>query len=235
MLILLQQSQSDQKEKIMKQIVDRIIGNLNETISKIRVFAAQLKKRKPQGWENEKEEEEVLGYPNIDGSQFDGFFFLFFPSCRFIFLPPHFPPFHYSPPLSARDVCRGAANLIQQPELDSALLHAICWAPFVVYTTNSMNSGMFAWRWLLAARPEYVMSVMIELRDAWVWTIEVFFFFLFFFIFFFFPFSFFSFFPSLPFSFSNFTHRNVSASSQTWSAPPSPPLHHPKPRQCSIL
>ena len=36
-----------------------------------------------------------------------------------------------------------------------------------------MNSGIFAWRWLLAARPEYVMSVMIELRDAWVWTIEV--------------------------------------------------------------
>ena len=35
-----------------------------------------------------------------------------------------------------------------------------------------MNSGIFAWRWLLAARPEYVMSVMIELRDAWVWTIE---------------------------------------------------------------
>ena len=62
----------------MKQIVARIIGNLSETISKIRVFAGELKKRRPHGWEGglgegEGGEGEGLESPEIDGEQFDGF------------------------------------------------------------------------------------------------------------------------------------------------------------------
>ena len=70
------------------------------------------------------------------------------------------------------DMYRGVAILIQQPRLNSDLLHVVCWAPFVTYTPQSINTGVFAWRWLVAARPEFHLEVMNELKDVWEWTIE---------------------------------------------------------------
>jgi phosphatidylinositol 4-kinase len=70
------------------------------------------------------------------------------------------------------DVCRGAALLNQLPAIDPTLLHAICWAPFVAYTPESLECGVFAWRWLIAARPEFHLHILTELREVWCWTIE---------------------------------------------------------------
>ena len=105
MLILLQQSQSDEKEKIMKQIVARIIGNLSETISKIRVFAGELKKRRPHGWEGgEGAEGGELEYPEIEEGQFDGLVVQFFS----LSTPP--PPHTFPPVTSAVELPSSSNN-----------------------------------------------------------------------------------------------------------------------------
>lgn len=52
------------------------------------------------------------------------------------------------------------------------LLRLLCWSPAHIFTTEVMETGIFAWTWLFAAAPQFNSLVLAELVDAWLWTVE---------------------------------------------------------------
>ncbi len=42
----------------------------------------------------------------------------------------------------------------------------------MVFTEESMEAAVWAWGWLLAARPDLTVLVHTKLTDAWCWTVE---------------------------------------------------------------
>eukprot|EP00339_Tiarina_fusa_P001677 CAMPEP_0117009914 /NCGR_PEP_ID=MMETSP0472-20121206/8877_1 /TAXON_ID=693140 ORGANISM="Tiarina fusus, Strain LIS" /NCGR_SAMPLE_ID=MMETSP0472 /ASSEMBLY_ACC=CAM_ASM_000603 /LENGTH=546 /DNA_ID=CAMNT_0004712325 /DNA_START=130 /DNA_END=1767 /DNA_ORIENTATION=+ len=71
------------------------------------------------------------------------------------------------------DLCRAAAFVISQKSVVYRyLLHYICWAPIVAFKEESVETGIFVWTWLLAARPDLSALVMHEIKDAWDWSIR---------------------------------------------------------------
>lgn len=80
-----------------------------------------------------------------------------------------------------RDACLQAAALLLSntkptSEVTSKatfqLLRVLCWSPARIFTTEVMETGVFAWTWLFAAAPHFSSLVLAELVDAWLWTVE---------------------------------------------------------------
>jgi hypothetical protein len=70
---------------------------------------------------------------------------------------------------------RTAAFLIARrswSDMTQELIHLLAWAPVLPFTRASMRAGVFAWGWLMAARPDCSLALLSEMHDAWCWVIE---------------------------------------------------------------
>ncbi|KAI4298362.1 hypothetical protein L6164_031933 [Bauhinia variegata] len=54
----------------------------------------------------------------------------------------------------------------------SQLLRLLCWSPAYISTSDAMETGVFIWTWLVSAAPQLGSLVLVELVDAWLWTID---------------------------------------------------------------
>ncbi|EGG17773.1 phosphatidylinositol 4-kinase [Cavenderia fasciculata] len=52
------------------------------------------------------------------------------------------------------------------------LIHMVCYAPAFIFTPNSMEVGVTAWKWLLAERPDLTQFIMTSISDIWSWTVN---------------------------------------------------------------
>ncbi|XP_024530657.1 phosphatidylinositol 4-kinase alpha 1 [Selaginella moellendorffii] len=52
------------------------------------------------------------------------------------------------------------------------LLRLLCWCPAYIFTPAAMETGIFVWSWLLSAAPQLRCSLLSELVDAWLWTVD---------------------------------------------------------------
>jgi hypothetical protein len=73
---------------------------------------------------------------------------------------------------------RAPADLVHE------LIQIVCWTPVLAFTraslrqvcawgvrcTNTPAQGVFAWSWVIAARPHMSLSVLSEMNDAWCWV-----------------------------------------------------------------
>ncbi|KAF3781426.1 Phosphatidylinositol 4-kinase alpha 1 [Nymphaea thermarum] len=82
---------------------------------------------------------------------------------------------------SFRETCyRATALLLSSLETDvklnsegfSQLLRLLCWCPSYILTTDTMETGVFIWTWLVSAAPQLGSLLLAELVDAWLWTID---------------------------------------------------------------
>lgn len=64
-------------------------------------------------------------------------------------------------------IYRSVAFLSTQPDISSELIHFVCWLPAMIFTQESLITGVNAWSWLLAARLDYNIVVMNEIFGAW--------------------------------------------------------------------
>ncbi|KAG0598394.1 hypothetical protein M758_12G069200 [Ceratodon purpureus] len=80
-----------------------------------------------------------------------------------------------------RDACLQAAALLlsnttSTTEVPSKptyqLLRLLCWSPAHIFSTEVIETGVFAWTWLFAAAPHFSSLVLAEVVDAWLWTVE---------------------------------------------------------------
>eukprot|EP01132_Coremiostelium_polycephalum_P009672 gene9672-11857_t len=52
------------------------------------------------------------------------------------------------------------------------LIHLVCYAPAFIFTPDSMNIGISAWKWLLAERADLTQFIMTSIGDIWSWTVN---------------------------------------------------------------
>eukprot|EP01114_Cavostelium_apophysatum_P015265 TRINITY_DN4121_c0_g1_i2.p1 TRINITY_DN4121_c0_g1~~TRINITY_DN4121_c0_g1_i2.p1 ORF type:complete len:1498 (+),score=439.31 TRINITY_DN4121_c0_g1_i2:104-4597(+) len=70
-------------------------------------------------------------------------------------------------------IYRSVAFIISQKQvIQQDLIHMVCWVPVLLFTEDTLRTGVGAWTWLLVARPDLSMLVMNEMRSAWEWTID---------------------------------------------------------------
>jgi hypothetical protein len=48
----------------------------------------------------------------------------------------------------------------------------VCWSPIILFTKESIDMAMFAWDWLVAARPEVEIWMIVEFYSAWEWMMS---------------------------------------------------------------
>ena len=44
--------------------------------------------------------------------------------------------------------------------------------PFEVFTPNSIAAGIDVWTWVIAEKPEYEITVMMQINSAWLATVR---------------------------------------------------------------
>jgi hypothetical protein len=66
---------------------------------------------------------------------------------------------------------RAAAYIIYQQTPSDDLIHFISWAPALLFTPYSLQTGVNIWSWFITARPELSSQLMTEISEAWSWTI----------------------------------------------------------------
>ncbi|EFA85243.1 phosphatidylinositol 4-kinase [Heterostelium album PN500] len=52
------------------------------------------------------------------------------------------------------------------------LIHMVCYTPVIIFTPESMEVGITAWKWLLAERPDLTRFIMTSISDIWSWTVN---------------------------------------------------------------
>jgi phosphatidylinositol 4-kinase len=52
------------------------------------------------------------------------------------------------------------------------LMHYLCMCPAVVFTSEAMQSAIFAWHWLFSANGAFAVSLFLNMKVAWAYTIE---------------------------------------------------------------
>jgi phosphatidylinositol 4-kinase A len=76
--------------------------------------------------------------------------------------------------LLAAELHRAAAVLIRQAKGHDSmtLLQMVASVPVKAFTKKSMETAVFIWTWLFAARPDLGSRLAEEIRRAWDWTID---------------------------------------------------------------
>ncbi|GAM24534.1 hypothetical protein SAMD00019534_077090 [Acytostelium subglobosum LB1] len=68
---------------------------------------------------------------------------------------------------------RSCAFLINRYSGQSVrLIHMVCYTPAIIFTQESMQVGITAWKWLLAERPDLTRFIMTSISDIWSWTVN---------------------------------------------------------------
>ncbi|KZT09606.1 atypical/PIKK/PI4K protein kinase [Laetiporus sulphureus 93-53] len=67
---------------------------------------------------------------------------------------------------------RSAATLIFGEKYDYDLLHYLVALPFEAFASSAISTGIEAWSWLIAEKPDYEVTLMSEIGSAWISTIK---------------------------------------------------------------
>ncbi|EIN07209.1 hypothetical protein PUNSTDRAFT_71064 [Punctularia strigosozonata HHB-11173 SS5] len=70
-----------------------------------------------------------------------------------------------------RILFRCAAMVISLEHCDHDLVHYIVAIPFEVFTPSSISSGIEAWTWAIAEKPDFEVALMTEITAAWSQTV----------------------------------------------------------------
>ncbi len=69
---------------------------------------------------------------------------------------------------------RSTAVLVSFPQHNpEKLLDALCWFPARhIDTSEVVQTAVFCWSWVIAARPDLELQLLSKLHDAWCWTVD---------------------------------------------------------------
>lgn len=65
----------------------------------------------------------------------------------------------------------GVALICQtEDQLLMNVLYWIVWTPVYIFTSDTMNTAIYCWRWLSTTRPDLEAALLTEMYHAWCWT-----------------------------------------------------------------